>query len=145
LVYDNYNFFVVGFSATERSSDCLVSLVANAKGVGLSFYYGATLPDPANILLGSGNQNRFIRLENAATLAKPGGGGALARCHSPGKDAAALDRQAPHHRQIGGGQATAPPRLAFSYQLSAAGDPASGLSATRRGSGRRRRKPTVSY
>jgi len=71
LVYDNYNFFVIGFSATERSSDCLVSLVANAKGVGLSFYYGATLPDPANILLGSGNQNRFIRLESAATLARP--------------------------------------------------------------------------
>ncbi len=23
LVYDNYNFFVIGFSATERSSDCV--------------------------------------------------------------------------------------------------------------------------
>jgi hypothetical protein len=71
LVYDNYNFFVIGFCATERSSDCLVSMVANAKGVGLSFYYGATLPNPGKILLGSGNQNRFIRLESAATLAKP--------------------------------------------------------------------------
>jgi hypothetical protein len=71
LVYDNYNFFVIGFCSTERSSDCLVSLVANAKGVGLSFYYGATLPDPGNILQGSGNQNRFIRLESAAVLAKP--------------------------------------------------------------------------
>jgi hypothetical protein len=27
------------------------------------------LPDPDKILLGSGKQNRFIRLENAATLA----------------------------------------------------------------------------
>ena len=71
LVYDNYNFFVIGFCSTERSSDCLVSLVANAKGVGLSFYYGATLPDPGNILQGSGNQNRFIRLESAAVLARP--------------------------------------------------------------------------
>jgi hypothetical protein len=71
LVYDNYNFFVMGFSATERSSDCLVSLAANAKGLGLHFYYGATLPDPQKILLGSGNQNRFIRLESAATLARP--------------------------------------------------------------------------
>ena len=53
------------------AEDCLVSLVANAKDVGLSFYYGATLPDPANTLLGSGNQNRFIRLESAATLARP--------------------------------------------------------------------------
>ena len=71
LVYDNYNFFVIGFSTTERSSHCMVSLAANAKSVGLSFYYGATLPDPGKILLGSGNQNRFIRLESAATLAKP--------------------------------------------------------------------------
>jgi hypothetical protein len=70
LVYDNYNFFVIGFSATERSSDCIVSLAANAKGVGLSFYYGATLPDPDKILLGNGNQNRFIRLESAALLAR---------------------------------------------------------------------------
>lgn len=71
LVYDNYNFFVIGFSSTERPSDCLFSIAANAKGVGLAFYYGATLPDPHKILLGSGNQNRFIRLESAATLSKP--------------------------------------------------------------------------
>ena len=29
------------------------------------------MPDPHKILLGSGNQNRFIRLESAATLARP--------------------------------------------------------------------------
>ena len=71
LVYDNYNFFVIGFCTTERPSNCMFSLAANAKGVGLAFYYGSTLPDPHRILLGSGNQNRFIRLEGAATLAKP--------------------------------------------------------------------------
>ena len=71
LVYDNYNFFVIGFSTTERPSDCMFSLAANAKGVGLSFYYGSTLPDPHRILLGSGTQNRFLRLESAATLGKP--------------------------------------------------------------------------
>ena len=71
LVYDNYNFLVFGFCTTERPSDCIVSLAANAKGVGLCFYYGATLPDPQKILLGSGNQTRFVRLESAATLAKP--------------------------------------------------------------------------
>jgi len=71
LVYDNYNFFVIGYSSTERSSDCIVSVAAAANGVGLSFYYGATLPDPYKLLLGSGSQNRFIRLESAATLARP--------------------------------------------------------------------------
>lgn len=71
LVYDNYNFFVIGFCSTERSSDCIVSLAANAIGVSLCFYWGATLPDPDQLLQGSGNQNRFIRLESAATLAQP--------------------------------------------------------------------------
>src|SRR5205809_1626214 len=61
LVYDNYNFFVVGYSSTERPSDCIVSIAAAANGVGLSFYYGATLPDPHQMLRGSGHQNRFIR------------------------------------------------------------------------------------
>jgi hypothetical protein len=69
LVYDNYNFLALGFCPTERASDCIVSLAASAKGVVLSFYWGATLPDPHNILQGSGNQNRFVRLESAATLA----------------------------------------------------------------------------
>jgi hypothetical protein len=70
-VYDNYNFFVIGFCTTERTSDCIVSLAASAKGVALSFYRGATLPDPHRILLGSGKQNRFIRLESAKTLSDP--------------------------------------------------------------------------
>ena len=71
LVWDNYNFFVIGYSATERPSDSVLSLAAGASGVGLSFYRGASLPDPQRILLGSGTQNRFIRLESARTLARP--------------------------------------------------------------------------
>jgi hypothetical protein len=70
LVYDNYNFFVIGYGSTERASDCILSLAANAKGIVLSFYYGSTLPDPSGILQGSGSQNRFIRIARAADLAK---------------------------------------------------------------------------
>ena len=71
LVYDNYNFFVIGYSPTERPSDTVVSLAAAANGVGLSFYRGSTLPDPQHILLGSGKQNRFIRIAAAETFARP--------------------------------------------------------------------------
>lgn len=39
LVYDNYNFFVIGYCPTERPSDCIVSIAAAANGVGLSFYF----------------------------------------------------------------------------------------------------------
>ena len=48
-----------------------MSLAVSPKGVALSFYYGASLSDPTGILLGSGSQNRFVRLEGAATLALP--------------------------------------------------------------------------
>ena len=71
LVYDNYNFFVIGYCTTERPSDCVASLAANSKGLGLNFYHGATLPDPHGILQGSGNQNRFVRLDGKAALTKP--------------------------------------------------------------------------
>jgi len=71
LVYDNYNFFVIGYSATERTSDAIISLGAGAGGINLFFLQGASLPDPKKILLGSGKQNRFIRLESIATLARP--------------------------------------------------------------------------
>jgi len=71
LVYDNYNFFVIGYSATERVSDCICSIAAAANGVGLSFYQGASLSDPKKLLLGDGKQNRFIRLPTAALLRLP--------------------------------------------------------------------------
>ncbi|MGH7970495.1 MAG: hypothetical protein ACREIC_17355, partial [Limisphaerales bacterium] len=41
LVYDNYNFFVIGYGSTERPSDCILSIAAAANGVGLCFLHGA--------------------------------------------------------------------------------------------------------
>src|SRR5438067_2287589 len=71
LVYDNYNFFVIGYSPTDRPSDAIVSIAARANGVGLCFIHGAALPDPQKVLLGSGSQTRFVRLESAGVLARP--------------------------------------------------------------------------
>ena len=71
LVYDNYNFFVIGYSPTERPSDTIVSIAAAANGVGLSFYRGSMVPDPHKLLLGSGAQNRFIRLPSVDVLSRP--------------------------------------------------------------------------
>ena len=71
LVYDNYNFFVIGYSPTERPSDAVLSLAAGANGLGLCFIHGAKLPDPNRLLLGSGKQTRFIRLPTAAVLDRP--------------------------------------------------------------------------
>ena len=71
LVYDNYNFFVIGYSPTERASDAIVSLAAASNGVGLCFIHGAKLPDPGRLLTGNGKQTRFIRLDSAKVLARP--------------------------------------------------------------------------
>jgi hypothetical protein len=71
MVYDNYNFFVIGYGPTERSSDAIVSIAADANGVGLCFIQGAKLPDPKGVLQGSGKQTRFVRLPSAAVLAQP--------------------------------------------------------------------------
>ena len=71
LVYDNYNFFAIGFGPTERPSDCFISIAAASNGVGLCFIHGVTLPDPAGILSGSGKQTRFVRLPSADLLEQP--------------------------------------------------------------------------
>ncbi len=70
LVYDNYNFFVIGYSPTDRTSDTILSLAADAHGIQLMFYYGATLPDPKRLLRGGGVQNRSLRLHRVEDLKK---------------------------------------------------------------------------
>jgi len=71
LVYDNYNFFVIGFGPNERPSDAIFSIAAHARGVNLCFLQGAGLPDPKGLLRGSGRVVRNIRLESATTLDRP--------------------------------------------------------------------------
>jgi len=71
LVYDNYNFFVIGFGPNDRPSECIITIAAAANGVGLCFVRGASLPDPNKVLLGSGKQTRFVRLPSASVLDQP--------------------------------------------------------------------------
>ncbi len=71
LAYDNYNFFVIGYSPTERPSDAPISLVAGTTGVSICFIHGARLADPHGILHGAGKQTRFLRLGAAADLGRP--------------------------------------------------------------------------
>jgi hypothetical protein len=85
LAYDNYNFFVIGYGPTERPSDCFISLTAAANGVGLCFIRGATLKDPAGILLGSGKQTRFIRLPSVDVLKRAEVGALLAASVAQGR------------------------------------------------------------
>jgi hypothetical protein len=65
MVYDNYNWLVIGFSPTDRPSEAIFSLVLPPGRLTLCFLQGAGLPDPAKRLQGSGNVVRNIRLYEA--------------------------------------------------------------------------------
>src|SRR5215510_8230934 len=71
LVWDNYNFFVIGYSPTERPSDSLLSIFARASALGICFINGARLRDPKGILRGSVKQVRSIRVESVGQLSDP--------------------------------------------------------------------------
>ena len=72
MVYDNYNFLVIGFSPTERPSEAIFSIAMSPRRVSLCFLQaGPKLSDPGRLLRGSGKQVRHIRLENAAVLDQP--------------------------------------------------------------------------
>jgi hypothetical protein len=111
LVWDNYNFFVLSYGATERPSDCIVTIAAAANGVGLSFYRGATLPDPHKLLLGSGTQNRFIRLPSADVLARPEVEALIAAAIAQAPKPTGGGRQTEADYPLSVGQAAAAPQI----------------------------------
>jgi len=71
LVYDYSSFFVISYSPTDQGIDGIVSIAARADGVDLYFSHGPQLPDPKKLLLGSGKQVRFVRVEAVRQLAHP--------------------------------------------------------------------------
>lgn len=71
LVYDNYNFFVIGYGPSERTSEAVFSLAAQASGLTLFFLQGVGLPDPGRLLKGAGNKVRSVKLMDAADLKSP--------------------------------------------------------------------------
>jgi hypothetical protein len=72
MVYDNYNFLVIGFSPTERPSDAVFSVVLAPRWVSLCFLHGARLDDPEKLLRGEGKRVRNVRLvDGVKTLKLP--------------------------------------------------------------------------
>src|SRR4051794_11097636 len=71
FIYDNFNALVIGFGATERPSEAILSIVLYPKRVNLGFIEGAHVPDPAGLLRGSGTQFRHLRLERPSTIGEP--------------------------------------------------------------------------
>jgi hypothetical protein len=71
MVYDNYNFLVIGYGPSERPSEAIFSLVMAPRWVTLCFLEGVLLKDPNKLLKGSGNQVRNARLLAAEDFDEP--------------------------------------------------------------------------
>lgn len=72
LVYDNWNWLVIGYSPTRRPSEAVFSLVGAPRWITLCFLRnGAILNDPQRLLRGTGKRIRNVRLEDAKDLEAP--------------------------------------------------------------------------
>src|SRR6476620_10367826 len=62
LIYDNYNALAFGWSPTDKVSHtfCSIAVGRTSNNVHFGFYWGTEISDPDKILLGEGNQYRYI-------------------------------------------------------------------------------------
>jgi Domain of unknown function (DU1801) len=72
LIYDNYNAVAFGWSPTDKVGDvfCNVAVGRSTKNVLFGFYWGSKIADPDKILLGKGNQFRYIIVKSKTDFPK---------------------------------------------------------------------------
>jgi hypothetical protein len=71
LVYDNYNALAIGFGASEKVRDIVLSIALYPRWINLFFMYGAGLDDPHGLLGGAGGQIRHVPKVTEASLDDP--------------------------------------------------------------------------
>jgi len=70
LIYDNYNALALGWSTTDKVTHLFCTMAVYEKYLHFGFYFGAQITDPDKILLGKGNQYRYIMVEKKADFPK---------------------------------------------------------------------------
>ena len=72
LIYDNYNALAFGWSPTDKVGHtfCSIAVGRTSNNVHFGFYWGAEISDPDKILLGEGNQYRYILVTDKSTFPK---------------------------------------------------------------------------
>jgi hypothetical protein len=72
LIYDNYNALAFGWSPTEKVGHtfCSIAVGRTSHNVHFGFYWGSQISDPDKILLGKGNQYRYILVEDIRKFPK---------------------------------------------------------------------------
>jgi hypothetical protein len=72
LIYDNYNALAIGWSPTDRVGHtfCSIAIGRTSNNVHFGFYWGSEISDPDKILLGEGNQYRYILVPDKTKFPK---------------------------------------------------------------------------
>ena len=72
LIYDNYNALALGWSPTDKAGHtfCSVAVGRSSHNIHFGFYWGAELKDTQKLLLGEGNQYRYILVKGPADFPK---------------------------------------------------------------------------
>ncbi len=72
LIYDNYNAVAFGWSPTDKVGHtfCSIAVGRSSHNVHFGFYWGSEIADPDKILLGQGNQYRYLLVKNEADFPK---------------------------------------------------------------------------
>jgi hypothetical protein len=72
LIYDNYNALAFGWSPTDKVGHtfCSIAVGRTRNNVHFGFYWGSKISDPDKILLGKGNQYRYILVTDKSTFPK---------------------------------------------------------------------------
>jgi hypothetical protein len=72
LIYDNYNAVAFGWSPTDKLGHTFVSIAIGRSSHNLhfGFYWGSEIIDPKKMLLGKGNQYRYLLVTNQVDFPK---------------------------------------------------------------------------
>ncbi len=72
LIYDNYNAVALGWSPTEKVGHtfCTIAVGRTSMNIHFGFYWGSEIADPKKILLGNGNQYRYLLVKSIAEFPK---------------------------------------------------------------------------
>ena len=98
LVYDAYNAVSAAYSFSDRLKEAFLHVAAYSGHVNLGFNRGAELPDPSQLLRGSGARIRHIRLESPGDLKNPALGALVAAAEACASWLADVLRQGDHRR-----------------------------------------------
>ena len=72
LIYDNYNAVAFGWSLTDKLGQtfCTMAVGRSSSNIHFGFYFGNELADPKGLLLGAGNQYRYILVGDLSAFPK---------------------------------------------------------------------------